>query len=182
MLRRTWLFGLLALTQILASGPAFAADRQFKHPKYDGNRLDWCYTYQQDCGKKAADAYCVYREYDAATTFTKAPAVGLTRTIGDHSLCADSQCDSFLQITCTKALAAPVKQYDQPEFKNIRLDWCYAWGAQCGKPAAEAFCKLNGHGGAKSYKKEAGVAQTRVISNSQVCDGKCDGFANIVCQ
>ena len=72
-------------------------------------------------------------------------------------------------------------QYDQPMFKNYRLDWCYAWSKQCGKPAADAFCKLNGHSDAQSFTKAPGLAATRVISTSQVCDGNCDGFEQIIC-
>lgn len=164
---------------------ASASEEVFKHPKVGGNRLDWCLTFQKDCGEKAANAWCQSQGYKNATTFSKAGNVGLTRTIGDSSLCADSHCDSFSQITCfAPPLAAiAVLKYDAPTFKGLRLDWCYGWQKQCGKPAAEAFCQAKGHKGVKSFQKAAHVGgMTRLISNSQVCDGNCDSFATIVCQ
>lgn len=176
---------IVALGMVMAMLAGVSAEEtQFKHPKYGGNRLDWCYTFQKGCGQKAANAWCKQEQsYEKATTFKKGENVGKTRTIGDGSVCDDQDCDTFTSITCYRAdLPAAVKKYSEPMFKNYRLDWCYAWGKQCGKPAADAFCQLNGHGGAKSYKKDSGVAATRVISNSQVCDGNCDSFKEIVCQ
>lgn len=174
---------LIALALLLA-GPGFAGavEKTFENPKQGGQRLDWCKTFQQDCGKPAANAWCVSKDYKNAANFTKEENVGKTRTIGDGSICEDSNCDSFSQITCFKPLLFNINaQYDQPMFKNYRLDWCYAWSKQCGKPAADAFCKLNGHSDAQSFTKAPGLAATRVISTSQVCDGNCDGFEQIIC-
>lgn len=175
---------LMMLAASMAVKPALASEEVFKHPKVGGNRLDWCFSFQKGCGEKAANAWCQSQGYKNAAAFSKAANVGLTRTIGDSSLCADTNCDSFSQITCFKPpLPVAVLKYEAPTFKGLRLDWCYAWQKQCGKPAAEAFCQSKGHGGVKSFQKAAHVGgMTRVISNSQVCDGNCDSFATIVCQ
>ncbi|MBN9254557.1 MULTISPECIES: hypothetical protein [unclassified Mesorhizobium] len=177
--------GLLAVALPMAVSHASASEEVFKHPKVGGNRLDWCFKFQNGCGEKAANAWCQDQGYKNATSFTKAANVGLTRTIGDSSLCADSHCDSFSQITCFKPPIAAMAalSYYTPTFKGLRLDWCYAWQKQCGKPAAEAFCQSKGHAGVKSFQKAANVGgMTRLISNSQVCDGKCDSFTSIVCE
>lgn len=176
------LAGLVALA--LSWTAAQAVEKTFDEPTVKGNRLDWCLTFQHNCGKPAASAWCVSKGYKNASGFSKAENVGETRTIGDGSLCIDTNCDSFDQITCFKAGFAvqSLKTYSEPKFKGIRLDWCYAWAKQCGKPAAQAFCQFKGHAGVDTFVKAPGVAMTRVISNSQVCDGNCDSFEKIVCK
>lgn len=167
---------------LAATGMAGAAEKTFQHPRQNGNRLDWCYTFQHDCGKPAANAWCQARGYEKSTGFSKAENVGTTRTVGDGSVCADSNCDSFQKITCFKADSAGKQTYFNPKFKNYRLDWCYGWAKQCGEPAAEAFCQMKGFGKAAGFKKAPGLPATRVIGTGQVCDGNCDGFSEITCE
>jgi hypothetical protein len=33
-----------------------------------------------------------------------------------------------------------------------RLDWCLHWARDYGKPAADAFCQINGYAEAESWK------------------------------
>lgn len=66
-----------------------------------------------------------------------------------------------------------------------RLDYCLRWGEACGKPAAEAFCKLMD--GSKpivsSYKILPDVGATMIISTGERCDDTgCDGFRYITCK
>jgi hypothetical protein len=73
----------------------------------------------------------------------------------------------------------------KPMFNGKRLDWCANWTDDCGKPAADAFCKTQGYGEATVFKRDphiGGVSPTRVISTGAVCDlAHCDGFLEITC-
>lgn len=70
-----------------------------------------------------------------------------------------------------------------PQFNGMRLDWCYSRGTQCGKPAADAFCKMKGRPNAVEFEFEPDVGPTRIIGTGQVCNHKsCDGFKVIVCE
>jgi hypothetical protein len=65
-----------------------------------------------------------------------------------------------------------------------RLDVCREWGANCGKPAADAFCAAHEKAfrEAVSFKVEDDFGHTAVISNGQLCFGPhCDTFASIRC-
>ncbi len=50
--------GLLAVALPMAVSHASASEEVFKHPKVGGNRLDWCFKFQNGCGEKAANAWC----------------------------------------------------------------------------------------------------------------------------
>lgn len=77
------------------------------------------------------------------------------------------------------------QRYNQPMFEGYRLDWCRVWAGECGRPAADAFCRANGHSGVESFRiaeNIGGRTPTRVIGSRQVCaDGGCDGFEYISC-
>ena len=67
------------------------------------------------------------------------------------------------------------------------LDWCRSWGAECGKPAADAYCRQANqfYPIAESFRQAIDIGQVRptlVISSKQRCDGgHCDGFKSITC-
>lgn len=72
----------------------------------------------------------------------------------------------------------------QSDRGNIRLDWCAAWGTQCGQPAAEAFCgdRYPTHPYPAGFQVAPGVGLTAIISTRQVCEGPhCTGFEFIRC-
>jgi len=64
---------------------------------------------------------------------------------------------------------------------SLRLDWCLHWGRDCGKPAADAFCQMNGYTEAESWKLEGGLT-TFVLGDGKICKGSCDGFSSINCR
>ena len=78
-----------------------------------------------------------------------------------------------------------VKNFVNPKYKGLRLDWCYKWGAECGAYAAKAYCVYRGYPLVKGFGKAENIGsytKTRVFSTSQVCNGPdCDGFTYIKC-
>ena len=69
--------------------------------------------------------------------------------------------------------------------KMYRLDWCFHWGKNCGKVAADAFCKNYGFKYAKNYEQDSDIGHltpTLVMGDSLICPQKyCDGFIFIEC-
>ena len=72
-----------------------------------------------------------------------------------------------------------------PRIKGYRLDWCRVWARECGKGAADAFCRLKGYEYAKDWKIDPDIglrSPTYVIGTGQICNKNfCDGFKYIVC-
>lgn len=66
---------------------------------------------------------------------------------------------------------------------NLRLDYCLTFGAQCGAPAAAAFCRrLNPARPVAIFAKADDVGPTAIITTGEVCrERTCDGFARIRC-
>ena len=62
---------------------------------------------------------------------------------------------------------AGVRNFFLPEFEGARVDACLD-GGDCGKPAADAFCKVQGYDKALIFQREA-LAQTRRIDSGQLC-------------
>lgn len=75
--------------------------------------------------------------------------------------------------------------FTNPRIDGKRLDWCKSWGKECGKNAANSFCRRHGFKRATKF----GIAEnigardpTRVIVGGQICNKDfCDGFSQIVC-
>ncbi|MEZ5926640.1 MAG: hypothetical protein R3D57_19905 [Hyphomicrobiaceae bacterium] len=172
---------LAALVLIAGVTAAGAEQRTFNSPMHPGgNRLDWCLDWATGCGKPAADRYCQAVGYSHATSFGQAANVPPTRLIGTGAVCDQAECDSFSFLTCTRP--DPQTTYNNPQQGGYRLDWCLSWATDCGKPAADAFCRAQGHQSAAAFQKAPNVPPTRLISTGAVCDQPgCDSFAKIVC-
>ncbi len=85
----------------------------------------------------------------------------------------------------TAHLSAGTKTVEKPMFNGNRLGWCANWGADCGEPAAEAWCLAQGFAGAERFTKAPRIGDkspTRLIATGAVCDDpECDGFKEITC-
>jgi hypothetical protein len=75
-----------------------------------------------------------------------------------------------------------------PSVFGKRLDFCFHWGRDCGKPAADAYCRhrMNGNGVATSFVKAENIGSRRnptwVMGDNLECrERECDGFAEIGC-
>lgn len=163
------------------------ASRTFSYPRVGGNRLDWCREWAQNCGKPAADAFCRQRGFQRSSNHAIDHDIGLsqpTQIIGTGQVCNQNFCDGFRQITCVRAVSA-TRTFNHPRSGGYRLDWCREWAQNCGKPAADAFCRQRGFGRSVNLSQDPdiGVSQpTRIITSGQICNqGFCDGFRSITC-
>ena len=76
---------------------------------------------------------------------------------------------------------AAVRTFANPRIGGLRLDWCLNFSAQCGKPAADAYCQTRGYAGALNFAQAVGAWRTRLI-NGEGCRGaQCTSFAYIRC-
>lgn len=85
-------------------------------------------------------------------------------------------------LTTTFTVARAQHVFEQPRIDGVRLDWCFNWATDCGKPAADRFCFDQGFGRATRFEVAEDVGPTRVLATGQPCDDPgCDGFAVIEC-
>jgi hypothetical protein len=184
---RLFAASIVSLLVILSwSAMALAANEQnFTQPRWIEDRLDWCLTWGTDCGKPAADNFCKHRRFSGASAFAADPGVGHTRVSGTNQVCDGSFCTGFKFITCTGPLPSHEQNFTQPRWIEDRLDWCLTWGTDCGKPAADAFCRSQGFTDSffSVADPEPGRSSTRLIGTDQICDQNfCVGFQMIICQ
>ncbi len=165
--------------------PHLSTAANYPNPTHQGYKLDWCKTFEHECGKPAADAFCQQRGHLSALNFSKKNNLQVeTMTIQDHAICNPQhhRCDSFNFIDCKEKSAV----FKRPKYRGYRLDWCKTFAHECGKPAADAFCQLKGFSNALNFIKDNGInVATMIISNNAVCEPAhhhCDSFKVIRCQ
>jgi hypothetical protein len=77
---------------------------------------------------------------------------------------------------------ATVRNFFSPEWNGTRLNACLSDHQSCGKPAADAFCRMQGYDTALLFQREAS-AVTRIIGTDQLCKGaNCIAFRQIKCR
>ena len=177
-----------------ANAPTDAAqdeDKTYRKPRWKDQRLDWCFKWGTDCGQPAADHFCRRRRFSGAKDFRAEPNVGSyepTRVAGTDQVCNQPWCTGFDYITCfgplphDQVFAPPAWPLEEPKY---RLDWCLNWERDCGKPAADAFCRANGFLEAIFYEADSGVGTqpTILIGTNQICKEKfCTAFQIITCR
>lgn len=84
---------------LLASTAGEASVRNFFSPVVEGARIDSCLNGQNDCGKPAADAFCVKEGFTKAILFQR-EAASSTRQLGSDAMCEGETCMSFRRIKC----------------------------------------------------------------------------------
>jgi hypothetical protein len=167
--------------------PADAEDRTFNKPRYEDARLDWCLQWGTHCGQPAADTFCNRRRFTRARVF-RAEVVGRsepTRLFGSYRVCRNEPyCTAFAYITCEDPIPSN-RIFINPAWQGKRLDVCLQWAANCGKPAADAFCKSKHFAESFAWFPDAkpGYAPTKIISSGQLCnEAFCTGFQQIICK
>jgi hypothetical protein len=167
----------------------------YKKPRWNDYQLDWCLGWGTQCGKPAADNFCMRRRWTGALDFAAAPNIGAqepTMVSSTNQVCDQSTCTGFSYITCYGKISYE-RVFANPKWNNLRLDECYTWDTGCGKRAADAFCRLDPeaqrHGYTKSfyYVVDPGPSSSDTISigTGEVCgvnDYECYGFQMIICQ
>lgn len=68
------------------------------------------------------------------------------------------------------AAPAETKEFPNPTVRGVALDFCYDWGTNCGKPAADAFCAANGYAQATDLQIVPNNPPTLVIHTNQTCN------------
>jgi hypothetical protein len=88
--------------------------------------------------------------------------------------------------TGTSGTTGAGRRYEYPRAGRYRLDWCYTWAQNCGRGAADAFCRANGHSRASNWQMDPDIGArepTYVIGDRKVCNQSfCDGFKWIQCE
>jgi len=186
MLNRSKLAACLALlcTSIMFAGTAPRA-AEYSSPTYRGYHLDWCFIFEKQCGKPAADAFCRMNGQGQAVRWEKLNSPGFrTMTIGQNSICDPSShvCDTFSFIECQTVS----RTFVNPSYRGYRLDWCRIFENDCGAPAAAAFCRAQGFSGSGQFQIQPNPGvPTMTIGQNSICDPRahrCDSFTSITCQ
>lgn len=178
------------ITGILSYAPAVKADTEtFNTPVIRGGyRLDWCLHWARDCGRPAADEFCRRRGFRRALRFAIDEDIGHrdpTRIITSGRICDQRFCDGFRFITCVRPEPED-EVFRAPRIRGgYRLDWCLRWAADCGRPAADEFCRRRGFRRAGDFEMDEDIGHrdpTRIITSGRVCNQRfCDGFRYIRC-
>ena len=82
--------------------------------------------------------------------------------------------------------AAETGNFNAPSVRGVRLDYCRHFGSQCGKPAADLFCRENGFAESVRFLIDENIGgrgiQTLVFGDGRLCEGpNCSGFRTITC-
>lgn len=73
-------------------------------------------------------------------------------------------------------------RFVDPKVAGMPLDYCLEWGRDCGKPAADAWCRARGFAAASAFEVRTGSPPTRIFSSGQICDMVfCDRIISLTC-
>lgn len=73
--------------------------------------------------------------------------------------------------------------YRKPKIDGYRLDWCYKWAEDCGRRAANRFCRRKGHYYEVGFRIDANIGRTKILSSGRICrQDSCDGFKYVRCR
>ena len=82
-----------------APAVAVAANEMFKNPMHEGVRLNWCFSGQSGCGKKAAETWCAQQGFSTAKDFKYVSGVKPTIQIGTGETTTKGA-KGFSRVTC----------------------------------------------------------------------------------
>jgi hypothetical protein len=169
----------------------------FKKPKWNGRRVDWCLVFAFACGEYAANDFCRMQGYKEASSWEEDENIGDTVLLGSAANCQLAFCDGFESITCSVSQYQPKQkgcdgasvEFAFPTYmgEETLLDWCLTLRFNCGKQAADSFCRMKcgSYGRAIDYKKNRDTDyKTKTIGTGETChpnQQRCDSFKSITC-
>jgi hypothetical protein len=173
-MKRLRVFALMLLTHAVCM-----ADVVINNPQVDGYGLDLCREWATNCGAPAAHAYCAANGYRAAVAYRTLKDKQRTRVIHGGQVCDAPYCDRISSVTCKEAKVTIVN----PQLDGYALDFCREWAANCGLPAANAYCISKGHARALRFESVKSTQKTRIINGGQVCDAAyCTRISQVECE
>jgi hypothetical protein len=192
MRQATKLLALLATGLIF--GPAHAlAQTTFDNPGGTSGGLNYgidvCRYWGAYCGQPVADLFCSNHGLGNATHFTFRLDTPPTWVIGDAKWCSFASCDRFGSITCGPrgTIFPTTYSFDNPFTRDSNdrafgIDLCLNWAVNCGQPAADRYCQLEGYRSATQFSIRQDTPPTWVIGDNRDCTAAgCDRFQQIVC-
>jgi len=83
------------------------------------------------------------------------------------------------------AARSVITHFSLPIYQNYRVDSCLSLNRQCGKPAADAWCRAKGFAKAIDWAVDHDIGATTptyIMGDQGLCDhALCDGFKYITC-
>ena len=114
-------------------------------------------------------------------TTPKPPAAGMTPLLPPVTIPAPASPPSGTATQLRKLFPEP--RQGQDGSGNMRVDWCLNWAANCGKPAAEAFCQARDFRQATSFQSQQTGGPTWVAGDRKIClQPACTALAAITCE
>lgn len=73
-------------------------------------------------------------------------------------------------------------EFRNPEVNGLAVDYCLTWGQNCGKPAADAFCRKQGFARSEGHQVYNNAPPTIVIGDGAICrEPYCARMISISC-
>ena len=86
-----------------------------------------------------------------------------------------------LTLILSSEAEASARSYSRPTLDGSAISACLGNGTSCGKPAADAFCQMQGYRESILFAREP-VVQSLAIDSRAICTtGACEAFARIKC-
>ncbi len=100
--------------------------------------------------------------------------------------CSAALLGIILVVPLVSRADAATQTFSSPSARGVRIDWCAHWGRDCGKPAADLFCKDAGFDSATRFVMDPDIGargiNTLVFGDGRLCQGtQCSGFRQITC-
>ena len=89
--------------------------------------------------------------------------------------------DTLVLVLTATAGHAAVRSYFTPSIDGLRVDSCLTSTGDCGKPAADSFCKVQGYESALIFQRESAVYTKRLGTGELCTSSECASFRQIKC-
>jgi hypothetical protein len=149
-------------------------------------RVDWCLNWGNNCGKPAAEAFCQARGFRQALSFQSQRMGGPTWVAGDRKICLHPVCTALVNVTCEGEADARsfamVQDFPDPTINHVPIATCLAHAHECGKPAADSFCRAVGFLRATHFQESAPSGPIVHFGDATNCSGEhCRALKNVIC-